>query len=50
VICVFSNAPRPTWLTPTVAASEGKRTDEGTIIPLPELKTNPAAVADPLEA
>jgi hypothetical protein len=46
---VFLNAEGPSWVKLSVAASEGKKTDEGTIIPLPELPLNRTAVADPLE-
>jgi hypothetical protein len=37
-------------VTPNVAASEGKKTDEGTIMRPPERKPNPMTVADPLGA
>jgi hypothetical protein len=50
VIRVFSNAQRPTWVARSVADSEGKKTDEGTMMPPPEPKRNPMAVADPPEA
>jgi hypothetical protein len=38
-------------VTPSAAAGEGKKTDEGTMIPLPEpnSKSDPVAVADPPE-
>jgi hypothetical protein len=50
VIRIFANARRPTSVTRSVADSEGKKTDEGTMIQPPESKPNPMAVADPPEA
>jgi hypothetical protein len=38
------------WMTSSVAASEGKKTDEGTIMSLPGPESNMVAVADPPEA
>jgi hypothetical protein len=50
LIHVFANAQWPSWVTPNVAASRGKRTTEGRMMWRPELKPNPMAVADPPEA
>jgi hypothetical protein len=50
VIRVLSNARGPIWVTSSVAASEGKKTEEGTMISTPEAPSNLVAVADPAEA
>jgi hypothetical protein len=50
VIHIISNAGRPTSVTRSVADSEGKKTDDGTMTQPPEPKPNPMAVADPPEA
>jgi hypothetical protein len=50
VIRMFANAPPPSWVTHSVADSEGKRRDEGTMIQPPEPKPNRVIVADPPEA
>jgi hypothetical protein len=50
VIRTCSKAPRPTWVTRSAAASEGKKTDEGTMMWPPEAKSNPSVVADPPQA
>jgi hypothetical protein len=47
---VFSNARWPSWVTLSVAGSEGKKTDDGTMMWPPETKRNPMAVAAPPEA
>jgi hypothetical protein len=45
------NARRPIWVTSSnVAASEGKKTGEGTMMSAPEPAGNPVTVADPPEA
>jgi hypothetical protein len=50
VILACSKALCPTWVTRSAAASEGKKTDEGTMMWPPEAKSNPLVVADPPEA
>jgi hypothetical protein len=51
VIHVSLNMPRPSLVTSNVAASEGKNSDEGTMIwPFEhESESNPVAAADPPE-
>jgi hypothetical protein len=44
----LSDAQLPIRVTLSVAGSEGKKTDEGTMIQPPEPKPNPMAVADSL--
>jgi hypothetical protein len=50
VIRVAANARWPIWVTSSVAASEGKKTEEGTTISTPESPSNSVAVDDPPEA
>jgi hypothetical protein len=50
VIGVFSNAQRWSCATRSVAASEGKKTEKGTMTSLPEPEANLVTVADPPEA
>jgi hypothetical protein len=50
VIAVSTDPQWPIWVTSSVAASEGKRTEEGTITSTPELASKLATVADPPEA
>jgi hypothetical protein len=50
VIAVYTNALWPIWVTFSVAASEGKKTEEGTMMLTHELLRNLATVADPPEA
>jgi hypothetical protein len=50
VIRVVANARGPIWVTYSVAASEGKKTEEGTTISTSEPPSNSVAVADPPEA
>lgn len=49
IIRVFSDTRSPNCVTPSVAASEGKKTDEGTRRCRRQAKSNPVAVADPPE-
>jgi hypothetical protein len=49
VIGIFENPPS-SWVTPSVAASEGKKTDEGTMMWPREPEPNAVAVVDPSEA
>jgi hypothetical protein len=50
LIRACSKAPRPTWVTRSAGASDGKKTDEGTTTWPPEAKPNPLVVADPPKA
>jgi hypothetical protein len=50
VISAVLNAQDPIWVTYSGAASEGKKTDEGTIMSTPESLSKPVAVANPPEA
>jgi hypothetical protein len=50
VIRACSKTPRPTRVTRSAAGSEGKKTDEGTMMWPAEAKPNSLIVADPLEA
>jgi hypothetical protein len=50
VIRACSKAPRSTWVTRSAAASQGKKTDEATMMWPPEAIPNPLVVADPPEA
>jgi hypothetical protein len=50
VIPVFTNPWRLSWVTPSVAAREGKKTDEGTMVRPLDFETKTMAVGDPLEA
>jgi hypothetical protein len=42
-----SKAPRPTWVTRSGTVSEGKKTDEETMMWPPEAKLNLLVFADP---
>jgi hypothetical protein len=50
LIAAPENAPPSIWVTFCVAAREGKKTEQGTMMSLPKHKSNPVAVADPPEA
>jgi hypothetical protein len=50
VIGTFSDPRGPIWMTSSVAASEGKKTEEGMTMSTPEPPSNSVALADPLEA
>jgi hypothetical protein len=50
LIDVFSNALRPCCVRRSVADSEGKKSDEGTVMQRSEPKPNWMALADPPEA
>jgi hypothetical protein len=50
MIRVLSNAREPIWVTYSIAASEGKKTEEGMMMSTPEPPSNSVAVADPTEA
>jgi hypothetical protein len=50
VISVVLNAREPIWVTYSGVASEGKKTDEGTIMSTPGSLSKPVAVANPPEA
>jgi hypothetical protein len=47
---VIVNAKKPSWVTPRAAVSDGQKTDEGTMMWLPEPEPNLVAVTDPPEA
>jgi hypothetical protein len=49
VISVPRNARGPIWVTVSVADSDGKKTDEGTMMWRPEPSSNSVAFADPPE-
>jgi hypothetical protein len=49
MIRVLLNAREPIWVTYSVAASEGKKTEEGMTMSTPEPASNSVAVADPTE-
>jgi hypothetical protein len=46
MIRVLLNARGPIWVTSSVAASEGKKTEEGMTMSTPEPPSNSVAVAD----
>jgi hypothetical protein len=50
VIRACSKAPRPTWATHNAAASEEKKTDDGTMMWPSEAKSNPWVAAEPPDA
>jgi hypothetical protein len=50
MIDVLAKARGPNWVTFSVAASEGKKTHDRTMMWPAERKSNAAAVADPPEA
>jgi hypothetical protein len=50
MIRMFANPGGPIRMTSGVATSEEKKTEEGTVMSLPEPEYNPVAVADPPEA
>jgi hypothetical protein len=47
---MLANAGGPIRMTSSVATSEEKKTDEGTVMSPSEAELNPATVADPPEA
>jgi hypothetical protein len=49
VIRMFANPRGPIWMTSSVAASEGKKTEEGMTMSTPEPPSNWVALADPPE-
>jgi hypothetical protein len=50
VIRSSANTQRTILMTPSAAASEGKKIDEGTMMSLPEHESNLVVVADPPDA